>query len=160
LAAGEFEYSCARRISSRFFRIRIPIKVIDQSSVDTQPSLPQRRLRNVLESAIVSLDASRSRWLLFAALSALLLLMLAPTGWNANEEEYFQMSHRFVAPDTFSANDAAFDQSRAQFVSKGVLGYLVQVLGYERAHDVARIGMALFYAFGMTVFFSAAGMGV
>jgi hypothetical protein len=100
---------------------------------------------------LFALDESRGRLHLFGALSAFLLILLAPAGWNANEEEYFQMAHRAVAPEAFHRYDAAADSSRAQFVSRTILGALVDWCGYEAAHDIARIGMAFLYAFGLTV---------
>jgi hypothetical protein len=108
---------------------------------------------------LYALDESRGRLLLFGALSAFLLILLAPAGWNANEEEYFQMAHRAVAPEAFHRFDAAADSSRAQFVPKAILGTLVEWCGYEAAHDITRIGMALLYAFGLTVLFSALRIG-
>ena len=69
------------------------------------------------------------------------------------------MAHRAVAPEAFHRYDAAADSSRAQFVSRTILGALVDWCGYEAAHDIARIGMAFLYAFGLTVLFDAVGIG-
>ena len=55
--------------------------------------------------------------------------------------------------------DAAADSSRAQFELRTILGALVDWCGYEAAHDIARIGMAFLYAFGLTVLFDAVGIG-
>src|SRR4029077_4729960 len=55
---------------------------------------------------------------------------------------------------------AAFDTSRARFVPLYLLGFTVHLLGYDGAHAVTRILMAILYAAGLAYFFSALRLSV
>ncbi len=114
----------------------------------------------LLEKWVLCLDRARAGVALCAALAALLLLILAPTAWNGNEENYFQLAYYRVAPEKFSRHHAIFDRSNARVVAESIFGSLVKWLGYERAHFVARIATALLYAVGLAFFFSNVGIGV
>jgi hypothetical protein len=115
---------------------------------------------SLLEKWVLYLDGARTGVALFAALALLLLLVLAPTAWNANEENYFQLAYHRAAPEKFSEHHAIFDRSNARVVAESIFGSAVKRLGYERAHFVSRICMALLYALGLAVFFAGVGVGV
>jgi len=121
-----------------------------------------RRLLAVeaLETSLRRLDASRRAVALFIGLAALLMMVLAPTNWNGNEENYLQLASRRVSPQQFHQYSAVFDSSRSRVVSETILGTAVKWFGYERAHFVLRIVMALLYAIGLAVFFSAVGVSL
>jgi hypothetical protein len=89
-----------------------------------------------------------------------LLLLLVPTQWNSNEEDYFQLAYRQVAPEKFGEHHAVFDSSKARIVSQTLMGVAVDLLGYERAHFVLRIVLAIAYAGSLAVLFSAVEIGV
>lgn len=112
------------------------------------------------ERALVQLDRARSVWALFAAILPVLLLMLAPTEWSSNEENYFQLAYQHVAPEKFSENHAIFDSAKARVVAETLLGTAVKWLGYEQAHFVLRIVLAVVYAGSLAVFFSSLEVGV
>jgi hypothetical protein len=106
------------------------------------------------------IGASRIAWsrdsvVLFAGLSVMLSLMLWPSAWTGNEENYFQLAYRRLAPEQFSEFHAVFDHSSGRIVAESVLGTLVHWLGYEKAHVTARLGMALLYAAGLAFLFGA-----
>ncbi|HET8623640.1 MAG TPA: hypothetical protein VFM14_08775 [Gemmatimonadales bacterium] len=101
------------------------------------------------------IDRQRSVLPLFAALGALLLLQMWPAAWNGNEEAYFQLGYRTFAPESFPQFHAAFDTAYARVVPMYLLGAAVHLLGYDGAHQVARILMAILYAAGLAYFFSA-----
>lgn len=109
---------------------------------------------------LMQLERARSSRALFAALFPLLLLIQAPTEWNSNEENYFQLAYRRVAPEKFSEHHAVFDSAQARLVAETILGSAVNSLGYERAHFALRIFQALAYAASLAVFFSSIGIGV
>ena len=109
---------------------------------------------DTLERWLIRLDRARSGWALFAALLPLLLLILAPTEWTSNEENYFQIAYRQVAPEQFSENHAIFDSAKARVVAETFLGATVSWLGYEQAHFVLRIVLAVVYAGSLAIFFS------
>lgn len=113
----------------------------------------------LVERALMRLDGARSGWALFAALLPLMLLLLAPTAWISNEENYFQLAYQRVAPDQFGEHHAVFDHSRARIVAETLLGGAVKWLGYEPAHVVLRIVLAFFYAGSLAIFFSSVGIG-
>lgn len=110
------------------------------------------------ERGLLRLDRARSGWALFAAMLPLLLLILAPTEWTSNEENYFQLAYRHVAPEQFTANHAIFDSAKARVVFETFLGTAVSWLGYEPAHFVLRIFLAIVYAGSLAVFFSGVGI--
>lgn len=114
----------------------------------------------MLSSYTRRLDSARSAPALFIALAVLLLLMFAPTRWSGNEENYLQLSYRRVAPEQFGPNSAVFDQSRSRAAAEAVLGYPVKWFGYDGAHAVLRISMALLYAGALSIFFSAVGVSM
>jgi hypothetical protein len=118
------------------------------------------RLFAVVERWVLRVERSRSLSLLFAGLAALLVLQLWPAGWTGNEENYFQLAYRTFAPEKFSQFHAVFDASRARFVPLYLLGSAVHLLGYDGAHAVTRILMAILYAAGLAYFFSALQLSV
>lgn len=113
-----------------------------------------------IERWLLRMDRARSGLALFAALAPLFLLMLAPTEFNGNEENYFQLGYQRVAPEQFTESHAIFDRSKARIVSETILGTSVKWLGYESAHAALRIFLALLYASGLALFFSAISIGV
>jgi hypothetical protein len=115
---------------------------------------------DILDACLMRLEHARSGRALFTALLPLMLLMLAPTQWNSNEENYFQLAYQQFAPEKFGPHHAVFDSAKARIVFETFLGATVDALGYERAHFVARIGLAFAYAGSLAVFFSAVEIGV
>src|SRR4029453_14771944 len=115
---------------------------------------------DLVETGLARLERARSGWALFAALLPLFLLLLAPTEWNSNEEDYFQLAYRQVAPERFGEHHAVFDSSKARVVSQTLMGVAVDLMAYERAHFVLRIVLAIPYAGSLAVFFSAVEIGV
>jgi hypothetical protein len=92
---------------------------------------------------------------LFGALTVLLLSFCYPASWTANEEDYFQLAYRSVRPERFTENHAIFDHSRARALPEYLFGTLVDRFGFEDAHRIGRLGMALLYAAGLTFFFGS-----
>ena len=109
---------------------------------------------------VLRVERPRSPLLLFAGLAALLVLQLWPGAWTGNEEDYFQLGYRTFAPEKFSQFHAVFDASRARFVPLYLLGSAVRLLGYDGAHAVTRILMAILYAAGLAYFLSALRLSV
>ena len=101
------------------------------------------------------LDQEASFPVLVLGLLPLLLLLLFPFTWNGNEEKYFISAYQRIAPELFPPFHAVFDQSNAKFLSESLLGILVNSFGYESAHSISRILMALLYAISLGSFFSA-----
>jgi hypothetical protein len=97
---------------------------------------------------------------MFGLLAALLLLILYPAAWNPNEEHFFLLAYRAVAPATFSEFHAAFDASDARFLPHYIVGSLVALGGYEAAHVIGRVGVALMYAAALTHFFRSVQLSV
>jgi len=113
-----------------------------------------------IERAILWLDRSASAWVLVAALVPLFLLVLAPTEWNSNEENYLQLAYSKVAPEKFTTYHAIFDDSRARIVSETLLGTAVKWFGYSSAHIALRLILALLYATGVALLFSGLAASV
>src|SRR4051812_3393726 len=113
----------------------------------------------LFERSLFRLDGARSGLALFAVLAPLFLLLLAPTEWTSNEENYFQLAYQKVAPEKFTPNHAVFDDSAARIVPYMLMGTTIKWLGYESAHVALRISMALLYAFGLALFFSGLHAG-
>ena len=109
---------------------------------------------------VLRIERPRSFLPLFAGLTGLLMLQLWPAAWIGNEEQYFQLAYRTFAPEEFSQFPAAFDTSHARFVPLYLLGFAVHLLGYDGAHAVTRILMAILYAAGLAYFLSALRLSV
>ncbi|MBI1300388.1 MAG: hypothetical protein GC137_01900 [Alphaproteobacteria bacterium] len=58
---------------------------------------------------------------------------------TANEENYYQLSHKRVAPEAFHINSAVFDSSKGRIVSEYIIGNMVKYLGYESAFVLGRL---------------------
>jgi len=116
------------------------------------------RLFGFVGRAVLRLERPRNPVLLFACLAALLLLHGWPPKWTGNEENYFQLAYRTFAPEKFSQFSAVFDSSHARFLPLYLLGSVVHLLGYDWAHTVSRILMAMLYAAGLAYFFSGLGL--
>jgi hypothetical protein len=115
---------------------------------------------DLCDACLTRVERAHSGWALFAALLPLLLLMLAPTAWNSNEENYFQLAYQQVAPEKFGEHHAVFDSSKARVIAETFVGAAVDSLGYERAHFVLRIVLAFAYAAGLAIFFAAVEISV
>ncbi len=102
-----------------------------------------------------------SFWTLSLALFVPLLVLYLPTSiWTGNEENYFQLAYRRVAPDAFSAWSAVFDHSNARFIGESLYGGLVTLFGYEYAHVVARVGTAALYATSLAALFTSVRLSI
>jgi|GEM_PF-3094076 len=109
---------------------------------------------SLIARCALALELAENRWVYFAVLSVLLVIILFPVGiMTGNEEEYFQLAYRTFAPEKFPAYHASFDHSQTRFASEYLFGFLIHFFGYSLTHIIARIGMALFYAAGLTCFF-------
>ncbi len=101
-------------------------------------------------------------WPVLAIVLLLLLLAfyLPLSAWTSNEENYFQLAYRRVAPEAFTPWSAVFDQSSGRLVSEYLYGTLVEQLGYDRAHTVARLATAGLYAVGLGAMLSSMRVSV
>lgn len=118
-----------------------------------------------LDSGLERLLAWGTRPASFGVLSLILLLPLLAFAlpvdvWTGNEENYFQLAFRRVAPDAFSSWHAVFDTSTGRIVSETIYGLLVKWLGYEPAHSFARIATAVLYAGSLGALFSAVRLSI
>jgi len=86
--------------------------------------------------------------ILTAGMFIVFATLLLPVSWHSNEENYFMLAYRWVAPWAFSDRSAVFDQSNARFLNMFLTGHAVAWLGYEVAHSVLRIFCAALYAIG------------
>lgn len=111
------------------------------------------RTANALDSFLAGADAEASFRGLALALLPLLVLLLFPLGLSPNEENYFLLAHRRVAPELFSPYHAAFDHSHARLATEYLIGGLITLFGYEGAQAVARLGMAVLYTLGLAGLF-------
>lgn len=114
------------------------------------------KVRAILDKA----DSKVNVYVMLFALFPILLLLLFPTSWNGNEEKYFQSAYQRVAPDQFTEFHAVFDSSSAKFATEYALGTLVAGFGYETAHTISRVLMAVLYTVALVIFFSAIGMSL
>jgi len=127
------------------------------SATDQLPSFVDN-LIGPIERSLRRLDRGRSPLALFAVLAPVFLLLLAPTEWTSNEENYFQLAYQQVAPEAFGEHHAIFDGAKARVVAEIFMGTAVKWFGYETAHVVLRVFLALLYAVGLASFFSAIGI--
>jgi hypothetical protein len=107
---------------------------------------------------VAALARARRGWALALAVLPLLVLMLAPTGWNSNEHHYFALAHRAVAPADFGAYHAAFDHSDARAASAWIMGGAVEALGYDGAQTLLRWVLIGLYAAALAAFGRALGL--
>lgn len=104
------------------------------------------------------LDKQRStRRILLCLLPAFLLLMW-PTAFTANEINYFMLALKHTSPGSFSTYSAIFDSSDGKFLGDLILGNLVEWLGYDIAHDILRLAMAVGYAAAAAYLLNALGL--
>lgn len=100
-------------------------------------------------------------WALSIALFIPLLAFYLPTSiWTGNEENYFQLAFRRIAPEAFSPWSAVFDHSNARVIGESFYGGLVKLFGYESAHVVARVGTAALYAAGLAAMFTSVRLSI
>ncbi len=125
-------------------------------------ALPRKLLNiaGVLESLLDRLDRESKVSGLLLALLPMLFMLLLPISWHEGEETYFLTAHRRVAPEAFSTFHAAFDHSNARFLFEYLIGTLINQFGYEAAHSIARISLAVLYASSLSILFSALGVSV
>lgn len=109
----------------------------------------------VSRAAALFLEPATFGPLMLALLAPMLVLYLPAEIWTANEEHYFQLALRRVAPELFSPWHAAFDSSQGRIVGEYLFGTLVQFAGYESAHALARGAMAVLYAGSLAALFAS-----
>ena len=123
------------------------------------PTLADRAAA-LFDSVIDRLDHDVGKKNLFVALLPVMILLCFPVAWSPNEENYFLLAHRRISPEEFSVFHAAFDHSNARFLIEYILGLLIDFFGYDAAHSIARITMAILYSMGLSILFSALGLSV
>lgn len=106
------------------------------------------------KSLLGFLNNQRSAWAIALCLAPLFLLILLPTAFNGNEYHYFMLAFRRVSPESFSAFSAPFDASEGRIFWELIVGNLIDWLGYDGAHTVLRLGMAVAYAGAVGYLFS------
>ncbi len=122
--------------------------------------LSTKNFTNAVELLLKQLDQETTFGRLFLVLLPLFLLLQLPVFWIGNEEITFMAAYRRVAPEKFSEFHLLFGQSNARFIIDYFLGNLIKIFGYENAHSIARIMMALLYAVSFGVLFNALKLSV
>ncbi|MBV9841442.1 MAG: hypothetical protein JOY99_07935 [Sphingomonadaceae bacterium] len=84
-----------------------------------------------------------------AAMIMLMLVISYPFRWSGNEENYFPLAYRFVYPEAFGASSAVFDASRSKFAGFWMIGELVGLVGYEAAHLILAVLIALLLGYAL-----------
>ena len=108
------------------------------------------------ERWLLRIEQARGFPVLFATLAFLLVLQMWPAAWSGNEEHYFQLAYWTFAPERFSPyHPVALDHSLARFIPLYLMGSVIGWLGYDAAHTLWRMLMALLYASGLAYFLSA-----
>lgn len=69
-----------------------------------------------------------------AALALFLVIVRWPFAWTGNEENYFLLAHRLIAPDEYPQLHAVFDDGRGRWLGLAIFGILSDLLGFDRAH--------------------------
>lgn len=110
-------------------------------------------MKNVT-SFLTSVCNHREFWPHFFFIFFALLLLLLPVYWDANEENYFQLSWQTVEPEAFPENHAIFDASKGRLVPEFLIGNAVKFLGYDAAHVFIRLLCILGYAIALGYLFS------
>lgn len=90
----------------------------------------------------------------------LLLLVLWPVDFGANEYVYFMQPVLTVAPDRFSEFSAVFDATSARIVWEHIIGFPLAAWGYDATHAVARVLLAAAYAASLAYLFNALKLSV
>ena len=102
-------------------------------------------------SAIVA-KVAPAGLLYFAAIFALILLIVPPNGVLAdNEENYFGLAAQSLSPLTASPYSALFDSSRHRFANEFLLGYVIEGVGFEAAQMIARTVSAALLAWALSL---------
>ena len=118
------------------------------------------RFADTIESLLDRLDERASAKGLFIAVLFILLILLWPFSWNANEEAYFLPAYRHVAPQAFAPFHAAFDHSNARFLFEYLIGSLIAAFGYDATHTISRFSLAFLYAVSLSILFNALGLSI
>ena len=119
-----------------------------------------RGLRSRFQAVLETLDREAQSGFLLLGLVPFLVLLLWPSAWSGSEEHYFLLAHRRVAPEAFSEFHAAFDASNARLVFEYLLGSVIALVGYERAHTIFRVAMGVLYAASFGMLFRALRLSV
>ena len=106
--------------------------------------MPDRLLR-----VLAGFDAGSSWARAAVLLVPVVVLLMLPTSWGPNEDFYFIQSLVKVAPETAHPYGVAFDTSNARILSEWLIGYPVRWLGYEGAHVLLRLVMAVLYGISL-----------
>lgn len=110
---------------------------------------------HVALAGLERLDNAKSYRSLAAVLLLLMLAMLLPVGWHDNEVQYLTQALKRVSPDLFSQFSAAFDPSSTRIFEEVIFGSLVSWLGYDVAHGLLRIVMAVLYGLSLAYLLNA-----
>jgi hypothetical protein len=85
---------------------------------------------------------------------------MIPGSWHSNEVNYFDLAHRFVAPEAYGPDHSVFDSSQARAVSFALLGGTIERLGFDGAKTLFALLLWAAYAAGLAALARRMGLGV
>jgi len=106
------------------------------------------------------LDQLRSTRAVILSLLPVFILLHLPTSFNGNEYDLFVYCLRKLAPELFSQYSAKFDSANGRVLSEYLIGFPVLWFGYETAHTILRLMMAVAYAASVGFFLSGMRLSV
>lgn len=95
----------------------------------------------------------------FLLLAIIIAALRFPFAWTGNEENYFLLAHRLIAPESYGPLHAAFDASRGKWLGLGLFGTFVEWFGFETAHRLLGFASIAVTAAGLAAVARFLGLG-
>lgn len=96
-------------------------------------------------------------WGVLSILSVVLLsTLMLPTSWSGNEINYFDLSYGYFNPNSISPEHAVYDTSNARFFSFFLIGWLIDIFGF----DGAKILLSFLMMAGLAMGYAALALGL
>ena len=96
----------------------------------------------------------------FILIFILIILIMPPSQWSGNEENYLGLAWRKFSPENLVQISALRDSANHRFLFDYLTGFSINHIGFEWTHALGRIIVALLYSASLVTFFRSFGLSI
>ena len=96
----------------------------------------------------------------FILIFILIILIMPPSQWSSNEENYLGLAWRKFSPENLVQISALRDSANHRFLFEYLTGFSINHIGFEWTHTLGRIIVALLYSASLVTFFRSLGLSI
>ena len=115
-------------------------------------------IKNNLSKLSAFIRENHNTLLNFVLILALIILIMPPSQWSGNEEQYLGYAWRRFSPENLVQISALRDTANHRFLFEYLTGFSINHIGFEWTHALGRIIVALLYSVSLVTFFRNLGL--